>query len=45
MTTKNRIALAILALTQPRWTRPARMMLVILATASAVAGCPSKHPH
>ena len=45
MKAKNTIVLAIFALTQPRWTRPARMMLVLLATAFAVTGCPSTHPH
>ena len=44
MKMKNSILNKIIAMTQSKWTRPALMMLEILATMLIVTGCPS-HPH
>ena len=44
MKMKSTVIGGIIAITQPKWMRPALMTLAILATMLVVTGCPS-HPH
>ena len=44
MKMKSTVIRGIIAITQPKWMRPALMTLAILATMLVVTGCPS-HPH